>query len=106
MSSTPTSSIKNSNTTNTPSKLERLKQRRQNRGKTSITTDYESFNAELLKRLIATVAQHGTITFGYTRDGGAYYINYWVDGDSFKEYLRPTEDVDAFLQSEIDAWTL
>lgn len=93
-------------TTSTPSKLERLRQRRKNRGSTSVTTDYDSFDAELLRRLIATVAQHGTITFGYTRDGGAYYINYWVDGESIKEYLRPTEDTDAFLQAEIDAWTI
>lgn len=106
MSNTPKLNQKKSDTTTTSAKLERLKQRRQNRGKSSVTTDYEQFDSDLLKRLIAKVAKHGTITFGYTRDGGAYYINYWVDGHSFKEYLRPTEDVDAFLQAEIDAWTL
>ncbi|MBT8449369.1 MAG: hypothetical protein KJO69_06745 [Gammaproteobacteria bacterium] len=106
MSTSKKSNPSKTDTNSTPDKLERLKQRRRNRGTTTVVTDYESFNSDLLKRLIAVVAKHGTITFGYTRDGGAYYINYWVDGESFKEYLRPTEDADAFLQAEIDAWTL
>lgn len=100
------STSEKTSSTSTPSKLARLKERRNNRGKSTVVTDYESANPELLARLIATVARHGTITFGYTRDGGAYYINYWVDGESIKEYVRPTEDFDAFLEAEIEAWSI
>lgn len=105
MSNTPKSNLQHASSKDASTVLARLKQRRANRGKSNVTTDYEQFDSDLLKRLIATVAKYGTVTFGYTRDGGAYYINYWVDGDSFKEFLRPTEDIDAFLQAEIDAWS-
>lgn len=106
MSNTSKSNSKPPRSTDASKHAERLKQRRANRGKSDVTTDYEQFDSDLLKRLIATVAKYGTITFGYTRDGGAYYINYWVDGESFKEFVRPTEDIDAFLQAEIDAWNI
>lgn len=106
MSDSKEPNTKKTSSNATSSKLERLKERRKNRGKTSAVPDYESVNSELLVRLIATVTQHGTVTFGYTRDGGAYYINYWVDGDSIKEYVRATEDMDAFLRAEIEAWSI
>lgn len=84
--------------------LRRRKERREKRGN-SATADWESANPELLIRLIGCVtALKGTITFGYTRDGGAYYVNYYVGGESEKEYVRPTEDLDKWLQVEVDSW--
>lgn len=85
-------------------RLERRKQRRKNRGSGTAVADWQSVDPNILQSLIAAVTQFGTITFGYTRDGGAYYINYWVDGQSDKEYIRPTEDVDQALESELESW--
>lgn len=84
--------------------LARRKERKKNRGDSTLVTDWIQADAETLRLLVATVAIHGTVTFGYTRDGGAYYINYWMDGQSFKEYIRPTEDLDAVLRVEIESW--
>ena len=78
--------------------------RKQNRGNNAIA-DWESCNPQLLLRLVGAVtALKGTISFGYTRDGGAYYVNYYVDGVSDKEYVRPTEDIDMWLQEEIKSF--
>lgn len=86
------------------SKIAIRKERQKNRGGDSVA-DWASPDAELLQTLIAGVTVHGgTITFGYTRDGGAYFVNFYVDGESIKEYIRPTEDIDAFLAIEIEGW--
>lgn len=84
--------------------LARRKARRQNRNNGTAAADWQSVDPNLLQSLVATVTQLGTVTFGYTRDGGAYYIQYWVDGESLKEYVRPTEDIDAVLEAEIESW--
>jgi hypothetical protein len=95
---------KKSKTDTVANKLARRKERRNNRGE-SAPADWESANPELLMRLIGCVtALKGTISFGYTRDGGAYYVNYYVGGESEKEYIRPTEDIDRWLQVEIESW--
>jgi len=84
--------------------LRKRKERQKNRGKGAIA-DWESCQAETLKRLIGVVTHlKGTITFGYTRDGGAYYLNYFIGGVSDKIWIRPTEDVDMCLLEEIDTW--
>lgn len=84
--------------------MERRNQRRKNRGKGAAIADWQSVDPNILQSLIAEVTKHGTITFGYTRDGGAYYLAYWVDGVSDKEYIRPTEDVDGVLHAELESW--
>lgn len=86
------------NATNANSPLERRKARRAKRGG-GHTADWQSVDPEILQGLIAAVALHGTVTFGYTRDGGAYFINFWVDGASDKEYIRPNENVDEVLDA-------
>lgn len=86
------------------SKLLQRKTRQANRGNGE-TADWESVDPELLRKLVASITIHGgTVTFGYTRDGGAYYVNFYVDGESAKEYVRPTENVDEFFRMEIESW--
>lgn len=86
--------------------LQRRKRRNKNRGGTE-TADWASANAELVTGLIATVTgQKGTVTLGYTKDGGAYYISYYFGDESEAVYCRPSEGIDEFLQSEIDAFAL
>lgn len=97
-------STKRTDTNNATNAVRRRMERRANRGN-GATADWDSCDSRMLQNLIATVtAFGGTITFGYTRDGGAYYVNYYVDLESIKEYVRPTENIDAWLEAEIEAW--
>lgn len=88
-------------TTENERKDARRAKRRAKRGQKE-TADWAGVDKTKLCELIELVtADGGTITFGYTRDGGAYYVNYYIDGESEKYYIRPTEDVDEWLTDEI-----
>lgn len=93
-------------TRTTANLLRRRKERNSNRGNKE-TADWESVDPSKITALIGLVTYHkGTVTFGYTRDGGAYYISYYIDSESEKIYIRPTEDIDARLEDEIESWTM
>jgi len=95
---------KKKNAKNDSDAIQRRKERRANRN-TGVNTDWHTVDSDLILNLIAAItAIKGTITFGYTRDGGAYYLNYYIDGESYKEYIRPTENIDRFLEGEIEFW--
>lgn len=67
--------------------------------------DWEGANPTLLLRAIALVAiAGGALRLGYTRDGGAYSIGIYGDGEPYTEYVRPNEDIDAYLAALIGAW--
>lgn len=87
-------------------KIRKRKERNENRGNVN-PADWETVDWHLVIRLIATVARiGGTTTFGYTRDGGAFYISYYIDGENIRQYIRPTEDVDQALVDEIEFWSV
>jgi len=44
-----------------------------------------------------TAANGGALRLGYTRDGGAYAVGIYMDGESETEYIRPDEDMDQWL---------
>jgi len=53
---------------------------------------------ELLQHVIATVAHTGgALRLGYTRDGGAYAVGIYGDGEPYTEYIRPSEDINRYL---------
>lgn len=84
--------------------LQRRKERRKNRGGTEIA-DWGSCDASLIQRLIETITeQKGTLTLGYTKDGGAYYVSYYFGEESEAVYCRPSEGIDDFLRGEIEAF--
>jgi len=61
--------------------------------------DWETVNGDILKRCIATCARTGgALRFGYSRDGGAYAIGIYGDGEPYTEFIRPSEDVDITLK--------
>jgi hypothetical protein len=92
-------------TVDAKSAIQRRKERKDNRGD-SESADWDGIDPAIVLRLIATIANlAGTITFGYTKDGGAYYINYYVGGESDRVYIRPTEDVDSTIEAEIESWS-
>lgn len=78
-----------------PQKAAESKRRRQN----DESADWAAANPELLASVIAAVtAGGGAIRFGYSRDGGAYSVGIYGDGDPFTEYLGATAEVDAWLE--------
>ena len=78
------------------------KTRNKNRGDAGIT-DWRSCDAAILQRAIEAITSNGyAVRLGYTRDGGAYAIGILGDGDPFTEYVRPTEDLDAYLKTLIE----
>lgn len=95
--------LRNENTIGESAMLRRAN-RRKNRGGDD-TADWSECNPDLVVGLIAIVGLNkGTITLGYTRDGGAYYISYYFGLESEKVYCRPTEDIDTFLEYEIKSF--
>lgn len=61
--------------------------------------DWGGADAELLRRVIEAVTLGGgAIRFGYSKDGGAYGIGIYGDGEPFTEYLPATADVDGWLE--------
>lgn len=54
---------------------------------------------KLVRAITATALAGGALRFGYTRDGGAYSLGVYGDGDPYTIYVKPTEDIDAVLDS-------
>lgn len=60
--------------------------------------DWSTVALPNLRECIAVVASRGgALRFGYTRDGGAYAIGIYGDGDPYTVYVRPSEDMAAVL---------
>lgn len=73
--------------------------RRQHRGRGTVQADWTSVDAEAIKAAIGSLtASGGAIRFGYTRDGGAYAVGILGDGEPYTDYLRPSDDVEGYLQ--------
>jgi hypothetical protein len=73
--------------------------RRRFRGN-SDPADWTTASAEAVKRVVCAVTQHGfAVRFGYTRDGGAFAVGVVGDGDPYTEFIRPTEEIDLFLDA-------
>jgi hypothetical protein len=74
------------------------KRRRSLRGSPTGVADYETANAELIKKAIVTAAgTGGALRFGYTADGGAYAIGIYGDDKPYTHYVSPHEELDITL---------
>lgn len=74
-------------------------------GTPGTAADWTAVNAEWLRAAVAQIAaEGGAIRLGYTRDLGAYSIGIYGDGEPYTDYLRPSEDVDAYLERLFYAW--
>jgi len=72
------------------------------RDKSGTIADYGSCDANKLLHAIETAARcGGALRFGYTSDGGAYAIGIYGDGDPYTEYVKPSEDLNLFLDDVI-----
>lgn len=77
---------------------EQRESRRRNRHNSSEVADWGSADGALLKNAIAAITARGcAVRFGYTRDGSAYAVGIVGDGDPYTEFVRPSENLDAYL---------
>lgn len=92
---------KNPNSKSTPrngSGSARLAERRAKRGRGADIADWGSVDANgLVSAVEAVTKAGGAIQFSYTKDGGAYAISIYIEGERDVEYVRPTENIDNYL---------
>lgn len=82
--------------------LERIRETRARKLTTEVA-DWGGANAPLVLQAIATLAREGgAVRFGYTRDGGAYAVGLYYGTERVTEYIRPSEDLDAYLRALIE----
>lgn len=86
--------------------IEENKRRPRKRVRSSnAVADYTSVDGVLLAKCLATVGHAGgALRLGYTSDGGAYAVGVYGDGDPYTDYVKPSEDFNAYLRSLIEAW--
>lgn len=71
-------------------------------GRAGGASDWTEIDGELLKRAIATVGNmDGAMRLGYTRDGGAFAIGIYGDGQPFTEYYHGVQETEDFLRRVI-----
>lgn len=69
------------------------------RRQSEFIADWDAADAVLLRSVISTVTKDdGAVRFGYSRDGGAFAIGIYGDGETFTEYLGAKEDVNVWLE--------
>jgi hypothetical protein len=55
--------------------------------------------AELLWLVVKNITESGgAVRFGLTRDGGAYAVGIYDNGEHETEYLKPSDDLRAYLE--------
>ena len=79
-----------------PNPTRRNRHRSSGGGKTS----WALANPELVMYAVMAVAQRGgALRLGYTRDGGAYAIGVYGDGEPYTDYVSPNEDINQYLRN-------
>lgn len=73
---------------------------------TGTVADWAAADGVLLAKAIAAIARlGGALRLGYTRDGGAYAVGFYGDGEPFTEYIPPSDDIDEFLRGVINDYS-
>jgi len=89
---------KSGNSRATSTTGEQRANRRRNRGNVEQATFKDVDPVRLLACVVA-MSEHGAaIRLGLTRDGGAFNIGIYDGDDSTTEYVRPSEDINLYLQ--------
>lgn len=52
--------------------------------------------------VVAVTSRGGLASFGVTREGGAGTLTVFLDSDKSTAYVKPGDDVDAFLAEAVD----
>lgn len=79
------------------------RKRRANSTGSGNVADWATVDGTLLCSAVAAIARSGgAVRLGYTRDGGAYAVGIYGDGDPFTEYVSPNEDMSEWLKGLIE----
>jgi len=82
---------------------EQAKKRRERFTGNGNGADWSEADGELLRKAVAAIAKNdGAVRLGYSRDGGAYSVGIYGDGDPFTEYVPCTEDINTYLRELIE----
>lgn len=77
--------------------------RRERRSKTTHVADWSKADRATLQAAIsAAAATGGALRFGYSRDGGAYAIGVYGDGEPYTDFVSGVDDIDDTLADYID----
>lgn len=69
--------------------------------------NWRDVDCGLLHDVIQTVAlAGGALRFGFTRDGGAYAVGVYGDGEPYTVYCSPHESIDDVLRSIRDGFDI
>lgn len=86
--------------------LDKRPKKRRYEESSNITADWASATPESIRTCIAAVTATGAaIRFGYSRDGGAFAIGLYENGESYTVWCRPSEDIDAKLADIANSFT-
>ena len=68
------------------------------------SADWSSVDAEAIRAAISALGSiGGALRYGYSRDGGAYAVGvYGLESQPYTDYLRPGDDVSAYLYGLAD----
>lgn len=67
--------------------------------------DWSAADGQLLHQLIIVIARMGgAVRFGHSRDGGAFSIGIYGDGEPYTEYVGGGGDINHHLQSFIETY--
>lgn len=73
--------------------------------RSSGTADWSGVDGPKLLQAVAAIAvTGGAIRLGYTRDGGAYALGIYGDGDPYTVYATPDEGVEGILDDIIEKY--
>jgi len=88
---------------NRKAKAQEKRIRRAHNSGATTPADWSGVDGEIISKAIAAIAGHGgALRLGYTRDGGAYSIGFYGDGEPFTEYVSPNDDIEAYLKGVIE----
>lgn len=77
--------------------------RRREQRHTGSVLDLDSMDSDTLKRAFVNLLKRKVgVTFGVTRDGGALSITLLDNGETVREYVRATEDINLYLTGLAD----
>ena len=83
--------------------LQKKLAKRRNGNESGAVADWAGVEAGNLISAIAVVSSRGgALRFGYTRDGGAYAVGVYYGDQNFTDYIRPSENVDLYLETLAD----
>ena len=81
-----------------------LKRPRAN-SRVSEVADWGSVNEKLLVKVVEIISKKGgAVRLGYTRDGGAYAVGVYAGSNYFTDYIRPSEDIEEYLNSVVESF--